>query len=278
MFKLGLKNKLKNFKSEVVIAYRNILLKPKLFNLQSDERIGVVFHEPSDMCLTDRVMLYALVRGLRPISALEIGSRWGGSAKIITNAMEENGVGKLIGIDPDIKAFRAKSLHLHNRFEFLEGYSPQSIPDAIKRLGNKSLDFVFIDGLHTYNAVLADLNGCLPYLSSGAHILLHDTYHQGIDRAVKQVISENYQLIDLGFITRNPNVHEPVAYQGLRLIRFGEVDSYKLISEAYLKAGSQPIFDNALRNYDQFANRIGKGATQEEIAAIDKIQQNRQPK
>ncbi len=70
------------------------------------------------------------------------------------------------------------------------------------------------------------------FKADGAHILFHDTYHQGIDKAINQVISENPKLIDLGFITRNPDVQKPVSYQGLRLVRLGEVDSHTLIVEA----------------------------------------------
>ena len=86
--------------------------------------------------------------------------------------------------------------------------------------------------------------------------------------------SEN--LCDLGFITRNPEVSEIVAYQGLRLIRVGGVDSRKLIEESYEHACvEKPVFHDAIRNYDQFANFIGKGASEEEIETIHQLVQTR---
>ena len=53
------------------------------------------------------------------------------------------------------------------------------------------VEFVFIDALHIYDAVLRDFSGILPYLAESAYILLHDTYHQGIDQAVREVVDAN---------------------------------------------------------------------------------------
>lgn len=246
----GIRNKARYLRDELRIFAANNLCRPNLFDLKSPERVGVVYNEPSDMCETDRLMLYALVRGLRPARALEIGARWGGSARIITNAMEENGVGKLAGIDPMTSQFRSNPKDLHGRYTLIEGYSPKAIPFAVEKLGGQ-IDFVFVDGLHIYDAAKADFEGCLPYLSSGAHVLLHDTYHQGIDRAVRDVIANNPKLFDCGFITRNPKVRLPVSGQGLRLVRFGTVDSEPLIRDGYARANMPaPQFTDDLLNSD----------------------------
>ena len=127
---LGLRNKVESIRQEISLFFRNTFLKPKLFNLQTPERIGCVYREPTDMFATDRIMIYALVRGLRPKHALEIGARWGGSGTIITNAMEENGVGQLVGIDPEPEQFRATKSETHGRYTLIKGYSPQAIPEA----------------------------------------------------------------------------------------------------------------------------------------------------
>lgn len=259
---LGLRSKAERLRSELEYQLYNRLFKPNLYNLRSNERVGAIYHQPSDMCLTDRIMLYALVRGLRPERALEIGVRWGGSARIITSAMEENGVGKLVGLDPAPEAFRAKIEHLYGRYTLVSGYSPGDTEVAVKTLDGP-LDLVFIDALHTHDAVLADFLGVIPYLAPDAYILLHDTYHQGIYEAANKVLSEHPDLVDCGFLTRNPSVGEPVSYQGFRLIRKGDVDGKRLISEAYCRTGaSVPPFSRDLWNYDEHANRIGKGANQ----------------
>jgi cephalosporin hydroxylase len=250
---LGLRGKFHRARNEVRYFLSNTVARPRLYDLYSPERIGCVYREPTDMCVTDRLMIYALVRGLRPKLALELGVRWGGSARIITNAMQENGVGSLVGIDPETGNFRVADAELHGRYTLIKGYSPEAIPEAVERLGG-ALDFVFIDALHIYDAVLKDFRAVLPHLSLGAHILFHDTYHQGIDAAIRKVVTENPQLVDCGFITRNPGVSSgPVSFQGLRLIRNGQVDSERLISESYERYGqTPPPFTKDVWNYDEY--------------------------
>jgi predicted O-methyltransferase YrrM len=251
---LGLRTKTLRLCNEVRYFAANTFGKPHLYNLNTPERVGCVYNEPTDMCSTDRLMLYALVRGLRPKFALEIGVRWGGSARIITNAMEENGMGQLVGIDPLTKAFRAKPAELHGRYTLIEGHSPDATPKAAKILGGP-VEFVFIDALHIYDAVLKDFSGVLPHLADSAHILFHDTYHQGIDQAVRDVITINPNFVDCGFITRNPSIGYPVSFQGLRLIRKGTVNSEKLITEAYERNNQRaPPFSPDIWNFDEYYN------------------------
>lgn len=253
---LGLRSKLSRARTEVRYAAANTFGRPRLYNLATPERVGCVYKEPANMCVTDRLMLYALVRGLRPRFALEIGVQWGGSARIITNAMEENGIGQLVGIDPHIKNFRVKPVELHGRYTLIEGYSPDVTPKAAEVLGG-TIEFVFIDALHIYDAVLKDFNGVLPYLADDAHILFHDTYHQGIDQAIRQIVETNPNFVDCGFITRNPWIGYPVSYNGLRLVRKGPVDSEKLITEAYVHSGQEaPSFSSDFWNFDFYYNRI----------------------
>ena len=150
-----LRRRLRKVRDEVRFLLYNRFTRPHLYSLSTQERIGVVFHEPTDMCATDRIMLYALVRGLRPERALEIGVRWGGSARIISNAMEDNGAGQIVGLDPDNTVFRPGAAELHGRYRFCVGYSPQDVPRAVAMLDGP-LDFAFIDALHTHDASYAD--------------------------------------------------------------------------------------------------------------------------
>jgi predicted O-methyltransferase YrrM len=262
---LGLRAKFFRVRSEIRYFVSNTIGRPNLYDLNSPERVGCVYRVPTDMCATDRLMIYALVRGLRPRFALEIGARWGGSARIITNAMEENGIGFLVGIDPEIRNFRASQADLHGRYKLVQGYSPEAIAEAVRHLDGK-LDFVFIDALHIYDAVLKDFRGVLPYLAPDAHVLFHDTYHQGIDAAIREVMAENPGLVDCGFITRSTVVAAPVSGQGLRLIRNGQVDSERLISEAYERHNqTPPPFTKDLWNYDEYYEKILKPKARDRV-------------
>lgn len=46
--------------------------------------------------------------------------------------------------------------------------------DAVKYFLDNTLEFVYIDGCHTYNAVLADINAWLPKVRKGGFIGGHD--------------------------------------------------------------------------------------------------------
>lgn len=254
---LGLKSIVTDKTNDLIFWFKNIFFRPNLFNLNTPERIGATYFQPSDMCETDCGMLYSLVRGLRPDNALEIGARWGGSARIITNAMEDNNHGFLVSIDPEVKTFRVKPKELHGRHCLIEGFSPDITPEAAKKCDGK-LDFVFIDALHIYDAVVADFEGVIPFLSDGSHVLFHDAYHQGVAGAISDVISKDSRFIDCGFITRNPVLGEPVAYQGMRLVRFNTLSDEVLIEQAYKRSSQQvPEFATKYWNYDDYAIRAG---------------------
>jgi cephalosporin hydroxylase len=229
-----------------------------LYHSDTPERLGAIYTEPSDMCLPDRVMLYALVRGLRPERVLEIGVRWGGGARIIAAALEDTGgPGRAVGIDPATDAFRPPARVLYGRYDLLRGYSPGAIPDAVAKLGGP-IDLAVIDAMHTHDHVLADVRGVLPQMAPGGHILFHDTFHQGIDQAVTEALVEDPRLVDCGFLTRHPQFSRaPVAYQGLRLVRVGTPISRDVIAGAYERAGhAAPEFSPDLLNWDGHWNRI----------------------
>jgi predicted O-methyltransferase YrrM len=266
----ALRRKLGDIKRAAQTAGRNLFIRPNLYDLSRPERIGAAFMHPSHyMCATDRIMLYALVRGLRPERVLEIGVRLGCGARIIASALEDNKYGMAVGIDPmPPETFRIPERHLHGRYRLVTGFSPQATKDAIGRLGGPP-DLVLVDAMHTGDCVHADFLGVLPFLEGGAHILFHDAFHQGVSTAIQEVIDANETLVDLGFITRNPSLALPVSYDGLRLVRKGPVDFRALINNAYRSAGqTPPPIHSAFRNYDVYANQIGLGADMEEVERV----------
>jgi cephalosporin hydroxylase len=254
----GLRSKLWRAADEARYFWANRVGRPRLHRIGTPERLGVIYIKPSDMCIPDKVMLYALVRGLQPERVLEIGVRWGGGARIIAAALEDTGgPGRAVGVDPEPEAFRPRARDLFGRYELLRGYSPGAIPEAVAKLGGP-IDLAIIDAMHTHDHALADFRGVAPHLAPGGHVLLHDTFHQGVDRAVAEMLAEHPGFVDCGFLTRHPDIGDaPVAYQGLRLIRVGTPDSRELIAGAYQRAGHPaPEFSPDLLNWDPHWNRI----------------------
>jgi predicted O-methyltransferase YrrM len=246
---LGIRNKLKATKSEIAIRASNIF--PK-----RNKHLHSIFINPSDMCEPDRIMLYALVRGLRPHRVLEIGARWGGGARIISSALEDSGAGYAVGIDPEIEAFRPTKRELFGRYELIRGYSPGDIPLAVKALGGH-FNLVIIDAMHTHDHVLADFNGVIPYLAPYAHVLLHDAFHVGINAAVNEVLLQNKNFIDCGVLTHHPQITDaPVAYQGLRLIRTNSPSPEYFIKDRFLEQRRRAEISEEFYNWDHHWNQI----------------------
>lgn len=233
------------------------LTRPRLIFKGDAENADVIFSEPHDMPMGDRAALYGMIRGFRPETYLEIGVRWGGSARIVANAMEANGTGKAAGIDPVTTAFRPKPSEMHGRYTLIEGYSPDDTARAVEALGG-ALHFVLIDAVHTYSAVTADAAGVAPYVADGGHILFHDAFHQGINQAVTEFLAAHPDYVDLGIVSRNPQVTTPVSYCGMRLIRKGGVDFEAELARAHREKGiGPPTFSKDLWDHDPYAERMG---------------------
>jgi cephalosporin hydroxylase len=221
---MGLKQWLPNgVRQRLRLAKRAVVTRvtrPNLYRLNTQHRIGVVFTAPSDMKIEERLYLYSFIRGFRPERALEIGVLRGGSACIITNAMEDNGKGILVGVDP-YPILEVRSSALHGRYQLVTKPSPEGLVEAA-RLAGGQFDFVFIDGLHIYSQVVRDIEGTLPLLSDGAYVMFHDAFHYGVGTAISESVVKNPLLHDCGYVCRTPLIdYDPLTpYHGVRLLRY----------------------------------------------------------
>jgi predicted O-methyltransferase YrrM len=163
-------------------SFLDIVTRPNLYNLRSPHRVGVVYTAPSDMKIEERLMLYSFIRGFQPQRALEIGVLRGGSGLIIANAMEDNGKGVVIGIDPD-PLLDVRRSAFHGRYRLIRSTSPEALPQA-RELAGGPFDFVLIDGLHLYKQVSRDIEGVLPHLQDDAYVMFHDAFHYGVGTAI----------------------------------------------------------------------------------------------
>ena len=71
--------------------------------------------------------------------------------------------------------------------------------EASKRFADESLDFIFIDANHVYDAVLLDIALWFPKLKKGGHIAGHDYYNdEGVRRAVRDFFKKNDDSLYVG--------------------------------------------------------------------------------
>ena len=115
--------------------------------------------------------------------AVEVGVRDGYFSKFI---LDNTSVKKLYAIDPwednaeltqaEVSFQTCKNLleQFGERSEMVKGYSPS----AAEMFDDNSLDFVYIDGLHDYESVKADIAAFYKKVKVGGIIAGHD-YHLG---------------------------------------------------------------------------------------------------
>jgi predicted O-methyltransferase YrrM len=204
--------------------------------------VGVVYTANTHLTIDERLLLYALVRGMRPQRVLEIGTLHGGSASIIASAMEDVGVGRVIGLDP-VRAITTPRRRFHGRFEIIEKASPEGIADASVAAGG-AFDLAHLDGINIYDQAKRDIEGVLPYMAPTSYILINNPFHYGVAQAIRESIRANSTLHDCGYVctSADATVLPNLAYQGLQLLRVGPETSepQPYIDRAFRALGKAP--------------------------------------
>ncbi len=206
---------------------------------------------PTEMTFVERMFLYSLVRGARPSRVLEIGTSQGGSTLIIASALEENGHGRIFSVDP-MPRIELNENVFHGRLELVTGESPQAV-DEIGQAGAGPFDFVLIDGIHVYDQAELDLAASLRYIAPNAYILLHDSFHLGVSRAIAELAAGDARVHDCGYVCNTPRpTGDLLTHAGFRLLRVGAevVDAEEFVRPAWDAIGKPPPLDPDLVNHD----------------------------
>ncbi len=146
---------------------------------------------------TEKTILYKTVKKL-PAGSLcvEIGSYYGASSACIASALaSKSNSGKLICIDTwmndAVSDKRCDILHA-----FLDNIRPyQHIITCVRGFSHEvfkeipgGIDFLFIDGDHSYEGVTKDLALYLPKLKPNAILAMHDYSHESVKRAIVEKV------------------------------------------------------------------------------------------
>ena len=79
----------------------------------------------------------------------------------------------------------------HARLESVNGHyklHKMTSDDAVKQYADASIDFLMVDGDHSYEAVKKDIENYLPKMRSGGLIVLDDSYEPGIQQAISETV------------------------------------------------------------------------------------------
>jgi hypothetical protein len=197
----------------------------KLDDVGLPDRVAALLDAPAELLLPERLLLYSLVRGLRPARCLEIGTHFGGSTTITCAALDDIGAGRLVCVDPNPLVPDDVWARVAHRATLLRGWSPDALVEAYTSAGG-DFQFVFIDGDHTHAGVVRDVEGVLEVSAPGAHLLFHDSHYWEVSNAIDECLRRwPTRLVDGGTLSALST--EPIAapdgtesrWGGFRLLR-----------------------------------------------------------
>lgn len=148
-------------------------------------------------------LLAALHERLRPTVSIEVGMAYGYSTLFIADAMHEHGYGRHFAIDPfqrghwhGIALAALERLDFGHRVRHVNDYS---LP-ALVRMHEQGVraDYVFIDGMHTFDGAFVDFVCADRLLNVGGIIVLDDMWMPSIRKVAAFIAAnlEHYQVVD----------------------------------------------------------------------------------
>ena len=166
--------------------------------------INACIDAPAQLAMRERVMLYSLVFSLGPQRVLEIGTAKGGSAQIISAALDDLGMkGELVTIDPDTDQLTVDWSALAHNSTRVRGKFPKDLSE-IPGLPGALFDFVFVDGDHSYRGVRRDLEHLIELVCPDTHILLHDAFNSDVAKGIREAVASR-DYVDCGSVGRVKN-------------------------------------------------------------------------
>lgn len=153
--------------------------------------------------------------------AVEIGVFEGLNTAIITRSMANNGI--LYGVDPFFKGKLGISYHkIIAKININRNGNPGKVRwvemlsfDAVKHVPD-NLDFVFMDGDHSYEGIKKDWHDWSAKIKKGGFILLHDTSIPAHDHTVGQLGSYKFYK---EYISKSPDFNHVGTVDSLNILQ-----------------------------------------------------------
>lgn len=146
--------------------------------------------------------------GVDALRVVEIGSYKGRSTIAIGLALSERGGGTCVSIDPHAPTGKASYALEHGTSETYEEFLTNiraahvdayvrsetlTSAEAAKAYDGRPIDVLFIDGSHDYEDVVLDIALWTPYLKPRAVVAFNDPYAPGVNRAIRDYVTERYR-------------------------------------------------------------------------------------
>ncbi len=212
-------------------------LNPYHFNNWRDAPFTVTY-QPNDyvetgggIAPTEIFCMADIFSCVQPKNILVIGNAFGWStlalalmnpkAKVVAIDAETEGAGNARGNELTRQLANSEGLNV----EVIKGLSPQDTKSIVDKYLDGSVDFAFIDGLHTPEQQNADFEGIKPLLSEDGFLLMHDVINWQLFGAFK-VLESKYENFNFKILWRTPS-GMGIAYPGNLEEKLSEViDAY----------------------------------------------------
>jgi predicted O-methyltransferase YrrM len=136
-------------------------------------------------------ILYLLSKTRKDSIAIEIGSYKGGFTQQLSKRFN-------LVYSLDINHDNIVNKDQYDNVIWVTGDSAKTLPKLLKKLKDKDIGFILIDGDHSSEAVLRDINNVLEYTPiKDTLILMHDSWYEGTRNAINNANWNNNQYVQL---------------------------------------------------------------------------------
>ena len=161
----------------------------------------------------DMVRIQELIYTVKPDIIIEIGVAHGGSLIFYSNILQAIGKGRVVGVDVEIRKHNRKAIEDHpmfDRISLIEGDSiAQDTLDQVKQqFSEGEVVMVFLDGNHSRDHVLRELELYGPLISKDSYILAMDGIQEdlvGAPRSQPDWKYNNSAVAAREFVEQHPN-------------------------------------------------------------------------
>lgn len=127
----------------------------------------------------DIMMIQEEIYKISPDLIIETGVAHGGSLILYASILESIGIGRVVGIDIEIRPQNREAIEAHpmsKRIDLIEGSS--TAPEVVEKIKNIAKDYknilVILDSDHSYSHVMDELNAYADIVTPGSYIVATD--------------------------------------------------------------------------------------------------------